>query len=114
MAESQEPRANGEENSAGDNERSKKKEKNGQELRLEIPWGQRKTGKSENLLLQCNLWCPAKLRSQGTEMRWEMKVKQHKRKAKRSAFYQQMATCLSSIYRIVNIKIFYVHVHLSW
>ena len=32
--------------------------RNGQEWGLEIPCGQRKTGKSGKVLLQRNLWCP--------------------------------------------------------
>ena len=41
--------------------------KNGQEWSLEIPWGQRKTGKDGKVLLQR----PVDLRGQGTEMRWD-------------------------------------------
>ena len=44
--------------------------RNGQEWRLEIPWGQRKTGKDETVLLQHHLWCPDNLRGYGTERRW--------------------------------------------
>ena len=32
--------------------------RNGREWGLEIPWGQRKTGKDGKVLLQCHLWCP--------------------------------------------------------
>ena len=36
--------------------------RNGQEWSLEIPWGQRKTGKGGKVLLQRHLWCPDDLR----------------------------------------------------
>ena len=58
----------GEDNSARDSERSKKERKtrrdrkitskNGREWGLEIPLGQRKTGKDGKVLLQRHLWCP--------------------------------------------------------
>ena len=32
--------------------------RNGQEWGLKIPWGQRKTGKGGNVLLQSHQWCP--------------------------------------------------------
>ena len=61
-----------EDNSAGDSERNKKEKKteeqrrrndkiasrNGQEWSLQIPCGQRKTGKGGKVLLQRHLWCP--------------------------------------------------------
>ena len=59
----------GEDNSTGDSEKSKKErkteeemERNGREWGLEITWGQRKTGKGGNVLLQRHLWCPDDLR----------------------------------------------------
>ena len=62
----------GEDNSAMDSGRSKKERKieedgkittrNGREWGLEIPLGQRKTGKGGKVLLQCHLWCPDDLR----------------------------------------------------
>ena len=45
--------------------------RNGREWGLEIPWGQRKTGKDGKVLLQRHLWCLDDLQGLGTEMRWE-------------------------------------------
>ena len=47
--------------------------RNGREWGLEIPWGQRKTGKGAKVLFQRHLWCPDDLRGYGTEMWDEMR-----------------------------------------
>ena len=44
--------------------------RNGWEWGLDIPWGQRKTGKTGKILLQRHLWCSDYLQGKGTEMRW--------------------------------------------
>ena len=55
----------GKDNSAGEQEGEEDRRRdgkitsrNGREWGLEIPWGQRKTGKGGKVLLQCHLWCP--------------------------------------------------------
>ena len=46
--------------------------RNGREWGLDIPWGQRKTGKDRKVLSQRHLWCPDDLQDWGTEMRWDI------------------------------------------
>ena len=46
--------------------------RNGQEWGLEIPWGQRKTGKDWKVMLQRHLWCPDDRRVKG--LKWEMRI----------------------------------------
>ena len=45
--------------------------RNGRELGLEIPWGQRKTGKDGKVLLQRHLWCRRPPRLRDWDERWD-------------------------------------------